>query len=340
MTKRERSSRPGRPSRERSPDALLDRSWPDRGLRDSDFLDPGWPDPGWPDPGWPTSQTRAGQTGVLRRTVTPPAVAPVAQVLAALTSAPESSELTGQARVLAEFRAFAESGTVAEAPAPGADLPSPAPHRDPGRMTWLPGGRLAVAAATGAVLMGGLLAVAYAGDLPVAAQRLAHDTIHAPAVGPDRNPAVSSPPTGSPNSAGPAGHQATHALVGPDRKVGSGSVSGHPHRHGSSSSSPGSSSGRLGSGRQGQSGPRPCRALADPDRRPRRVSAPRPPTPSPSATPSPTRPAEPVQRRRAFPPDRPPPPVAAAGAVRRAGSQPPRGLGPSHTSSDVTQISG
>ena len=33
-------------------------------------------------------------------------------------------------------------------------------------MTWLRGGRPAVAAATGAVLMGGLLAVAYAGDLP------------------------------------------------------------------------------------------------------------------------------------------------------------------------------
>ena len=318
MTKRERSSRPGRPSREWSPDALLDRSWPDRGLRDSDFLDPGWPDPGWPDPGWP-DQSWPDQSWPDRGATAdgdPVRRPPVAQVLAALTSAPESSELTGEAQVLAEFRAFAESGTVAEAPAPGAELPSPAPHRDPGRMTWLPGGRLAVAAATGAVVMGGLLAVAYAGDLPVAAQRLAHDTIHAPAVGPDRNPA-SSPPTGSPNSAGPAGHQATHALVGPDRKVGSGSVSGHPHRHGSSSSSPGSSAGRLDSGRLGSGHPGSG-------------------SPSQSGPPTLGR-ARPG--RRAFPPDRPPLPVAAAGAVRRAGSQPPRGLGPSHTC-PLTQISG
>ena len=139
MTKRERSSRPDRPSRERSLDALLDRDSRDRA---------------------------AGAPG---RTVTPPGGSRSAQVLAALTSVPESSELTGEARALAEFRAFAESGAFAGpgrsgGPAQRADLP--APRRDPGRMTWRPGGRPAVAAATGAVLMGGLLAVAYAGDLP------------------------------------------------------------------------------------------------------------------------------------------------------------------------------
>jgi hypothetical protein len=277
MTKRERSSRPGRPSREWSPDALLDRSWPDRGLPDSDFLDPGWPDQSWPDQSWPDRGATADGDPVRR----PPA----AQVLAALTSAPESSELTGEAQALAEFRAFAE------APAPGAELLSPVPHRDPGRMTWLPGGRLAVAAATGAVVMGGLLAVAYAGDLPVAAQRLAHDTIHAPAVGPDRNPA-SSPPTGSPNSAGPAGHQATHALVGPDRKVGSGSVSGHPRQHGSSSSSPGSSAGRPDSGRLGSGHPGSGRQGQS--RRPGRSAGPGPTqAPSPSASISPPASANP-----------------------------------------------
>lgn len=74
MTKRERSSRPDRPSRERSVDALLDRASRGGGMPPDD------------DPArWQA----------------------VDQVLAALTSAPESSELTGQARALAEFRALA-----------------------------------------------------------------------------------------------------------------------------------------------------------------------------------------------------------------------------------------
>ena len=188
---------------------------------------------------------------------------PVAQVLAALTSAPESSELTGEARALAEFRAFSEFRAFADVPARGADLPPPAPRRDPGRRTWLPRGRLAVAAATSAVLMGGLLALAYAGDLPMAAQRLAHDTINAPDARPDPEPAASSHPAESPTPAGSAGHQATHALVRPDRQVHSGSVSGHPRWPGSSRS--------LASSRQPVWPPGPVRpprpfrrALADP----------------------------------------------------------------------------
>lgn len=248
---------------ERSLDALLDRASLDRGAA---------PDG---DPAW---------------------CQPVAQILAALTSAPESSELTGEARALAEFRA------LAEIPARGAGLTPPArrrdPVRDPGRVTWRPGGRVAVAAATGAVLMGGLLAVAYAGDLPVPAQRLAHDTIDAPAARPDRDPAASPQSTGSPNSAGRAGHRATHVLVGPDRQVHQGSGSGHPHPHGSSSSPSGSSSGRPGygrldagrpgSGRQGQSGPGgsagpwPIQAPSPSAS----ISPPASATPSPAATPS------------------------------------------------------
>jgi hypothetical protein len=171
MTKRERSSRPDRPSLERSLDALLDRSLLDRDWRDSGLLDPGALDCASPDR---VSLDRAA----LGRGATPdddPARwQPVAQVLAALTSAPESSELTGEARALAEFRAFSEFRAFADVPARGADLPPPAPRRDPGRRTWLPRGRLAVAATTCAVLIGGLLALAYAGDLPMAAQRLAH----------------------------------------------------------------------------------------------------------------------------------------------------------------------
>jgi hypothetical protein len=103
---------------------------------------------------------------------------PVAQVLTALTSAPESSELAGEARALAEFRSRSR----------GAPRPSRASRRDRWWAASLRIPRPAVAAATGAVAMGGLLAVAYAGDLPAAAQRLAHDTIGAPAAARDGGP--------------------------------------------------------------------------------------------------------------------------------------------------------
>jgi hypothetical protein len=320
---------------ERSLDALLDRASLDRALLDRASLGPASLDRGVTPDGEPTRWQ------------------PVAQVLAALTSAPESSELSAEARALAEFRAFAET------PARGAGLSSPAPRRGPGRMTWRPGGRLAVAAATGAVLMGGLLAVAYAGDLPAPAQRLAHDTIDAPAARPDRDPAASSQSTGSPNSGQRASQRATPALGGPDRQVHRGSGSGHPHRYGSSSlPSRGSSGrpgyGRLGAGRPGSFRPgsgRQGRSSPGGSAEPWPIQAPWPSasiSPPASATPSPTAaPANPghltLSRARpalrALPPDHPPPPVAAAGAVRRAGSQPPRGLGPSHTRL-VTQISG
>ena len=113
---------------------------------------------------------------------------PVAQVLTALTSAPESSELAGEARALAAFRSRAR----------GVPVPSRARRRNRGWAASLRVPRPAVAAATGIVAMGGLLAVAYAGDLPAAAQRLAHDTIGAPAAardsGPGSGPAASRAP--------------------------------------------------------------------------------------------------------------------------------------------------
>ncbi len=96
---------------------------------------------------------------------------PVTEVLTALTSGPGRGELSGETRALAEFRARPR-------PVP---RPGPARRRGLGFVTWRRGSRPAVAAAAGAVLTGGLLAVAYAGDLPAAAQRLAHDTIDAPA---------------------------------------------------------------------------------------------------------------------------------------------------------------
>ena len=258
MTKRERSSRPDRPSRERSVDALLDRASRGGGVL----------------PGGDPARWQA-----------------VDQVLAALTSAPESSELTGQARALAEFRA------LAAAPSRGADLPAQAARREPGWMTWLRGGRPAVAAATGAVLMGGLLAVAYAGYLPAPAQRLAHKTIDAPPVRRDPDPAASfrpTRPTWPPRSPGSAGHRATHAPDRPDRRVHSGSGSGRPYRSWSSRSAPGSLYGRPGSGRQGQPGSpgspgRPAEPWPTLEPSPSASISPSAgPTPSPSATPSPT----------------------------------------------------
>lgn len=275
MRKHERTSRPDRPSLERSLDALLDRGSPDSGSLDHAALD----------------RNALADDDPARWQA-------VAQVLTALTSAPESSELAGEARALAEFRVLAQFQAQTQfqaqfqAGAHGVRLPSRAPHRGPGRMTWLPGGRPVVAAATGAVLMGGLLAVAYVGDLPPAAQRLAHDTIGAPAGGrpasPHPDPAASSQPTGSP---GPARHQPTPAPAIPDRRVHGGSSSGRPHQHRSSGFPSGRSSESPGSGRQGQSGSPGRSSEPGPTQEPSSSASISPSagaTPSPSAVPSPT----------------------------------------------------
>ncbi|HEY8045502.1 MAG TPA: hypothetical protein VIF35_14620 [Streptosporangiaceae bacterium] len=123
---------------------------------------------------------------------------PAAQVLAALTSAPESRELAGEARALAAFRA---RGARAEPPARVC-------RRSPVRLAMLSGTRPAVAVATGAALMGGVLAVAHAGDLPGAAQRLAHDAIDAP---PARGPAA-------PGHPGQPGHPSDSPRPGPSQQ--------------------------------------------------------------------------------------------------------------------------
>jgi len=105
-----------------------------------------------------------------------PGLQPVADVLAALRSGPTGDELAGEASVLAEFRRSA--GVVAH---------TPARHR-PRRVTSLAGARAAVAAAVAALSLGGLATAAYAGILPAPVQRLAHDTIGAPAA-PSGSPA-------------------------------------------------------------------------------------------------------------------------------------------------------
>jgi hypothetical protein len=271
MTKRERISRPDRPSLERSLDALLDRGSLDQGSLDHAPLDQG---------------ALADDD--------PARWQAVAQVLTALMSAPESSELTGEARALAEFRALAQFQAQAQfqAGAHSAGLPSRAPHRGPGWLTWLRGGRPAVAVATGAVLMGGLLAVAYAGDLPDPAQRLAHDTIDAPAVGRSASPdpAASTQPTSPQSPARSAGHRGAHAPAVPDPRRHGGSPSGHPHQNGSGSPHD-NLSGSPGPGRQSQSGGPGRSSGPGPTQEPSSSASISPSagaTPSPSAAPSPT----------------------------------------------------
>lgn len=218
---------------------------------------------------------------------------PAALVLAALTSAPESSELAGEARALAAFRA---RGALAQPP-------SRVRRRSAGWVAPLRGTRPAVAVATGAVLVGGLLAVAYAGDLPDAAQRLAHDTIDAPPPGgpaaPDRGPGLAPGPASPlPTGAGPSGPGAATS----GHYVAHGSPAGSRHHWRPSSSAPGtgrdSSSGRQAqSGSPGQSGqPGQSGSPGDsPTPGPTQQSSPsasNPPagaTPSPSAAPSATR---------------------------------------------------
>ena len=223
MTKRERGSRPDRRSLEWSREAV-------------DTLLQGGP---WPD-------------GDLLPDGEPPRWQPVAQVLTALTSAAESRELTGEAQALAEFRG-----------APHAvRRPAPVHHRGQDRVPWLRGPRPAVAAAAGAVLVGGLLAVAYAGDLPAAARRLAHDTIDAPPV--TRSGSAAPDPDASQPPASPLGAEAGRASFPPgrgaghpDRRTSRGSLFMSPHHHRWPGTAPGTGglpSGSSGGGHQLPSG--------------------------------------------------------------------------------------
>jgi hypothetical protein len=97
----------------------------------------------------------------------PAGLRPVAEVLAALQAPPDPGEFAGWNRALTTFRQ-----TPPEV--------SPRP-RSRGRRL---GTRLAAVAAAAAVAaFGGGIAAAYTGHLPVSLQRIAHDTIAAPAPG-------------------------------------------------------------------------------------------------------------------------------------------------------------
>jgi hypothetical protein len=250
--RREQSSRPDRPGEERSLDALLE----------------GGPLPDGDRARWQ----------------------PVSQVLTALTSVPASSELSGEGRALAEFRVRPLHG--AEPAQAGRRSRVTLLHRitrpgraaRPGRVSRLHGPRPAAAAVAGAVLIGGFLAVAYAGDLPAAAQRLAHNTIGAPAAG--RGPSAGPGPGRSSRlatSAGQASARSGHGSPQPDRPTPRGSTSGSPRHHRPSGSPSGTAGGRP-SGYQGSGSPGPGRSGSgspDPSGSPSDS-----PTPAPTQQPS------------------------------------------------------
>ena len=124
---------------------------------------------------------------------------PVADVLAALQAAPSRGELTGLDPVLAEFRG---AGGM-----PGGFHRS-RPRRPALLRTLL---TVKVAGAVAAAVLGGSVAAAYAGVLPAALQKIAHNSIAAP-------PASAKPSPHQTPSAKPGPHQ-THRAgtpVGPD----------------------------------------------------------------------------------------------------------------------------
>ncbi|MDX6339767.1 MAG: hypothetical protein QOG05_7107 [Streptosporangiaceae bacterium] len=214
---------------------------------------------------------------------------PVTQVLTALISAPESRELTGEGQALAEFRARAGQP----------ELPSRAPRRAPRWVTSLRRARPALAAGTGAVLMGGLLTAAYVGDLPAPAQRLAHDTINAPPAGRPATtgpePVLSQPASPLRRAAGRASSPPGHGASRPGRRGSGGDPSGSQRQHRPSGPASGpaspSPSGRPAHGIPAQSGSPSGSPTPGPTQQPSPSASTNPPagaTPSPSATPSAT----------------------------------------------------
>jgi len=144
-------------------------------------------------------------TGDLTPAETTAALRPVAEVVAALRSAPGANELTGLDETLALFRA-ARSVAVDRAPrfgyAPARSHRAPRPWRLRS---------LKIAGAVAVAVLGGGVAAAYAGALPAGLQKFAHRSIGAPAGQPNPrphkppHPSAASLPVG-PNPAGPAAH--------------------------------------------------------------------------------------------------------------------------------------
>jgi hypothetical protein len=121
---------------------------------------------------------------------------PVADVLAALRAAPSHGELTGLDPVLAEFRGV---GGMPDG------FHRSRPRRPALLRTLL---SVKVAGAVAAAVLGGSVAAAYAGVLPAALQKIAHNSIAAPAASARPSPHLThraDTPVG-PDPAGPAAH--------------------------------------------------------------------------------------------------------------------------------------
>ena len=132
---------------------------------------------------------------------TPAILRPVREVLAALRKSPGASELAGLDQALAEFR---ETVGISDA------FRRSRPRR-PALLRTLLSAKLGAAVAVAAVaVLGGGVAAAYAGALPTALQKFAHDSIAAPAARPSESASPhatrrTATPTGT-KPAGPAAY--------------------------------------------------------------------------------------------------------------------------------------
>jgi hypothetical protein len=136
-----------------------------------------------------------------------PGLQGVADVLAALRAGPTGDELAGEAGARAEFRR-------------GAGVSAPARRsRRPGRFTFRLGTRAAVAAIAAAIGLGGLASAAFAGVLPAAMQRFAHETVGAPAPSGPAHLARNPVPPGQAGPGTSSSHpQPAHKRVPPGRQ--------------------------------------------------------------------------------------------------------------------------
>lgn len=99
-----------------------------------------------------------------------PELLSLGDLVTALTAAPASAELAGEAAAMTEFRNRS-----------GVSVPIRQVRRRPHLIAQFLSAKAAVAAAAAVISVGGVTAAAYAGALPSSVQRLAHSAIGAPA---------------------------------------------------------------------------------------------------------------------------------------------------------------
>jgi hypothetical protein len=123
----------------------------------------------------------------------------VAEILAALRTRPADDELAGEMTALVQFRQRVSVSAQ----------PHTSRRRRPTLLTALLSAKAAAIAAVVAASAGGIATAAFAGDLPAQVQRIAHETIGAPA------PAADAAGAHSSGSSAPASHQLSqHSLFG------------------------------------------------------------------------------------------------------------------------------